>query len=67
MNKKIINKAIQYLDLEIQGNRQDGYYYFTDRKNGEQIGESVMVCYLNQLTLTDWIKEAMVARDYHSR
>lgn len=57
MTKKKINKAIQYLGLEIVGNG-DGYFYFCDLKKGHQVGDSVLVCYLNQLTLSQWIQEA---------
>ena len=58
MTKKIINKAISYLGLEIVGHRGDGYFYFCDLKEGHQVGDSVLVCYLNQLTLSQWIQEA---------
>jgi hypothetical protein len=58
MTKNLINKAIKYLGLEIVGKRGDGYFYFCDLQKGHQVGESVLVCYLNQLTLAQWIKEA---------
>lgn len=58
MTKNIINKAIKYLGLEIVGERGAGYFYFCDLKEGHQVGESVLVCYLNQLTLGQWIQEA---------
>lgn len=58
MTKKTINKAIQYLGLEIVGNRKDGYFYFCDLEKGHQVGDSVLVCYLNQLNLSQWIQEA---------
>jgi hypothetical protein len=58
MTKNIINKAIKHLGLEIVGERGDGYFYFCDLQKGHQVGESVMVCYLNHLTLAQWIQEA---------
>lgn len=57
MTKKVINKAIAHLGLEIVGNG-DGYFYFVGLEWGNQIGESVMVCYLNHLTLEEWVKRA---------
>jgi hypothetical protein len=62
VTKNKINKAIKYLGLEIVGKRGDGYFYFCDLKHGHQVGESVLVCYLNQLTLEEWIKEAEQAK-----
>lgn len=62
MKKAIINRAIKPLGLEIQGNRRDGYFYFTDLFTGEQIGQSVFVCYLKQLTLAQWQATATAAR-----
>ena len=58
MTKNIINKAIKYLGLEIVGERGAGYFYFCDLEEGHQVGDSVLVCYLNQLTLGQWIQEA---------
>ena len=58
MTKRKINSAIKHLGVEIQNNR-DGYSYFT--RDGVSIGDSVMVCYLNQLTLEEWIGEAEYA------
>lgn len=57
MTKKTINKHIKHLGLEIVGNG-DGYFYFCDLEDGHQVGDSVLVCYLNQLSLDQWIKEA---------
>lgn len=59
MTKRTINAAIKHLGLEIQNNR-DGYSYFTDAI-GNQIGESVMVCYLNSLTVEQWLERARIA------
>jgi len=63
MTKATINKAIKHLGIEIQNTRGDGYSYFTSLKDGNQVGDSVYVCYLNQLTLEQWIKEATNANN----
>jgi hypothetical protein len=63
MTKARINRAIKHLGLEIWGTRGDGYFYFLDLKTEEQIGESVMVCYLKHLTLEKWVEEAKWARE----
>jgi len=54
-----INKAIKHTGLII--NKGEGYQYFTDDVTGEQIGESVMVSYLNQCTIEQWVEEAEYA------
>ena len=59
MTKVKINKAIKHTGLEVQNNR-DGYSYFTNFE-GDPIGGCVMVCYLNQLSLSQWIEEAECA------
>ena len=56
MTKAKINKAIKHLGLTIQGNR-DGYFYFLNQ-DGNQVGESVMIPYLNCQTLEDWVADA---------
>jgi hypothetical protein len=56
-----INKAIGHLNLEVVGNG-DGYFYFVDTVTGYQTGESVMVPYLNRLSLQQWAEEAEQAR-----
>ena len=58
-----INRAIKHLGLEIVHKRGSGYSYFLDLKTGNQIGDSVPVCYLNQLPLTLWVEEAEEARE----
>jgi predicted RNA-binding Zn-ribbon protein involved in translation (DUF1610 family) len=58
MNKRTINAAIKHLGIEIQHERGAGYFYFTSIETGVTVGESVMVCYYNQLTLDQWVKEA---------
>jgi hypothetical protein len=62
MTKAKINRAIRHTRLEIVGTRGDGYFYFLDLTTGNQVGESVMVCYLNQLPLQQWVAEAQMAR-----
>jgi hypothetical protein len=62
MSTNKINKAIKHLGLEIVHQRGSGYSYFLDLKTGNQIGNSVPVCYLNQLPLTRWVEEAEEAR-----
>lgn len=52
MTVKRINAAIAHLGLEII--RGEGYQYFLD-KDGNQVGESVSVCYLNHLKLSAWV------------
>jgi len=56
MTKKQINKAIAHTGLEI--NRGEGYQYFTHTETGDQFGSMVMVCYLNHLSLNQWVEEA---------
>jgi hypothetical protein len=57
-SKSQINSALKRagIPLEIQNNR-GGYSYFTDME-GNQVGESVMVCYLSQISVGAWIAEA---------
>ena len=59
INKRSINAALKRagLPVEIQNNR-DGYSYFTSTLNGDQIGESVLVCYLNQQSIEGWVADA---------
>lgn len=61
ITKAKINREIKDLGLTIEGRRGDGCFYFIDGE-GNQIGETVMVCYLSHLTLYDWIGEARIAR-----
>lgn len=53
-----INKKIKKFNLEIVNNRGSGYSYFLDLTTGNQVGESVMVCYLKHLSLDEWVKQA---------
>lgn len=58
-----INRAIRHLGLEIVHERGSGYSYFLDTTTGDQIGESVQVCYLHHLSLHQWVEEAKHARN----
>lgn len=60
--KRTINAALRRagLPVEIQNNR-DGYSYFTSTITGAQIGESVLVCYLQQQTVEGWVSDARYA------
>jgi hypothetical protein len=63
MTTSKINRAIKHLGLEIIHQRGSGYSYFLDTTTGDQIGESIQVCYLHHLTLEEWIQEATSARN----
>lgn len=63
MTSAKINKAIKHLNLEIVHQRGSGYSYFCDLTHGGQVGESVIVCYLHQLSLEQWVVEAVDARN----
>lgn len=56
--KRNIDRAIKPLGLEIVNTRGDGYSYFLDLKTGYQIGGSVAVCYLNQVSVERWTQFA---------
>lgn len=58
ISSKQINKAIKKFGLELAYTRGDGYFYFLDLATGSQVGESVYVNYLNNLTLEEWISTA---------
>jgi hypothetical protein len=62
MTTSKINRAIKHLNLQIIHERGSGYSYFLDLQTEDQIGDSVLVCYLNQLSLTRWVEEAELAR-----
>lgn len=61
ITQKKINAALRAagLGVEIVNNR-DGYSYFLDR-DGNQVGESVYICYLNQQTISEWVEHARFA------
>lgn len=62
MTKARINKAIRHLGIEIVGNRGAGYFYFVDLANKiGQVGNSVMICYLHQQSLSRWVSDAQYA------
>jgi hypothetical protein len=61
MTSAKINKAIKHLGLKVIHERGSGYSYFLDLVTENQIGESVQVCYLHQLSLERWVQEAQEA------
>ncbi len=63
MTTKQINRAIKHLNLEVIHNRGSGYSYFLDLTTGDQVGDSVYVCHLNQQTLDKWVHDAQWARN----
>ena len=59
MTKSKINSAIKHTGLKVVGTRGDGYFYFIDAATDNLIPDSsVYVCYLNQLSLAQWVEEA---------
>lgn len=59
MTKSKINSAIKHTGLKVEGKRGDGYFYFLDAATDYCIpNSSVYVCYLNQLSLAQWVEEA---------
>ena len=62
LTRKTVNKAIAHLGLEIQDNG-DGYFYFTDTKTGDVVGQFVFACRLNFNSLAEWVMEAEDARN----
>lgn len=60
MTTNKINNAIAPLGLEIV--RGKGYVYFVN-DIGAQVGESLMIPYLCQLTLSQWIDRAQYAKN----
>jgi hypothetical protein len=54
--KRSINRAIAHLGVQIR--RDAGYSYFTSLLTGDQIGDSVAICHLNQATVERWVREA---------
>tara|TARA_R110002110_G_scaffold74463_5_gene196985 strand:+ start:1386 stop:1646 length:261 start_codon:yes stop_codon:yes gene_type:complete len=65
-SKRQINRYIRHHGVEIQNNR-DGYSYFTALADtdrwiaGQQIGESVYICWLSQVSVAYWVSEAVSA------
>jgi hypothetical protein len=64
MTKAQINRAIRHTGLTIEGTRGDLYFYFLNA-SCDQIGESVLVAYLRDLSLTQWVEEAEAALREH--
>ena len=62
MTTRKINAAIKHTGLKIAFTRGDGCFYFINSE-GFQVGDTVWVCYLNQLSLERWIKEAENAKE----
>ena len=62
ISSRAINKSIKHLGLEICKNGGDGYAYFLDLTTGTFVGESVMICYLNQQSIEQWVAHAIFAR-----
>jgi len=62
ITKRAINSAIKRAGLPviIQNNR-GGYSYFTSTETGNQVGESVCLCYLNQQSIDQWVEDARYA------
>jgi hypothetical protein len=61
-NTRSINRAIAHLGLEIV--RGYGYAYFVN-KEGDQIGESVIVAYLSHQSVAAWVNDAMLELERH--
>jgi hypothetical protein len=58
-----VNRAIRFLGIEVV--RGDGYFYFLS-KDDEMIGCSVMVPYVNSMSLARWIQSAESAIKEHN-
>jgi len=57
-----VNSTIKKHGLQIQYTKGDGYFYFTDAKTGDQVGDSIMVARLHHLTIQQWREAAEAAR-----
>lgn len=58
-SKSQIDKAIAHTGLELCYTRGDGYFYFLNKKTGYAVeNSSVYVCYMNHLTVEQWVEEA---------
>jgi hypothetical protein len=58
-----VNRAIRFLGIEVV--RGEGYFYFVS-KDDEMIGCSVMVPYVNSMSLARWIRSAESAIKEHN-
>ena len=55
-----VDRSIKHLGVEL--NRGDGYFYFSSLEPCfEQVGDSVMVPYVNSMSLARWIQAAEFA------
>jgi hypothetical protein len=62
ITKRAINSAIKRAGLPvIIENNRNGYSYFTSTETGNQVGESVCLCYLNQQSIELWVDDARFA------
>lgn len=58
-SKSQIDRAISGTGLELAYTRGDGYFYFVNKLTGDAVeNSSVYVCYMNQLSLEQWVLEA---------
>lgn len=62
-----VNSTIKKHGLQIQYTNTvhragDGYFYFTDLKTGDQVGDSIMVARLHHLSIQQWRDAAAAAR-----
>ena len=62
LTKVRINSTIKKHNLEVAYTKGQGYFYFLDLITGEQVGESVMVAKMHQLTIQQWRDAAAAAR-----
>ena len=60
-HRRELNAVVAKYGVEIQHERGSGYFYFTDISTEAQVGESVMVCYYADLTLSQWAELAAAA------
>jgi len=59
-----VNRAIRFIGIKLV--RGDGYFYFVSlNRDIGQVGDSVMVPYVNSFTLHRWIWEATSAINHH--
>ena len=61
INKASINRAIKHLGLEIWNNRGDDCSYFLSLETGDQVGEGIYLCYMNQQSIEAWVKDVEYA------
>lgn len=61
-SKRTVDARIKPLGLTIEHERGSGYFYFRDLVTGNQVGESVFVCYWHHLTLDQWEMQAAATR-----